>query len=171
MSRVMARLRRRQTEGTFVLQITSMIDIFVIMVFFLLKSYSASSVEDAGSVSQIRLPTSISQSSPVESLKLMVSKTGIFVDDKKVVELKDGKIGKEYMDEKDGQFIRALFEELDKQAEKSKGIAAVNEAVKFEGKVVVQADESLSYELLKKVMYTATLAGYNDLKLAAVKPE
>ncbi|HEX4922671.1 MAG TPA: biopolymer transporter ExbD [Bdellovibrionales bacterium] len=171
MGRAMARLRRRQSEGTFVLQITSMIDIFVIMVFFLLKSYSSSSVESAGSTSQIRLPTSISESSPVESLKLMVSKTGIFVDDKKVADLKDGKVGAEALDANDAQFIKPLFEALDKEAEKSKGIAAVNEAVKFEGKIVVQADESLNYELLRKVMYTATLAGFNDLKLAAVKPE
>lgn len=166
-----ARLRRRQSEGTFALQITSMIDIFTIMVFFLLKSYSTSSAVDAGAPSEIRLPSSISEAAPVESLKVMVSRSGIFVDNLKVVELKDGKIGKESTEDNDPQFIKALFEALDKQAQKSKDIAAVNEDVKFEGKIVMQADESLNYELLKKVMYTATLAGFNDLKLAAVKPE
>jgi biopolymer transport protein ExbD len=170
MGRAMLRMRRRNAEGTFVLQITSMIDIFVIMVFFLLKSYSASSIE-SGVSSDIRLPSSISQTSPVESLKLQVSKNAIFLDDKKIVDLKDGKIGKEAMDENDAQFIQALFVELEKHADKSKGIAAVNEEVKFEGKVIVQADEGLSYDLLKKVMYTATIAGYSDLKLAATKPE
>ena len=171
MSRAMARLRRRQNEGTFALQITSMIDIFTIMVFFLLKSYSTSSAINTGATTEIRLPSSISDSPSVESLRLMVSKTGIFVDDKKVLDLKEGKIGAEAVEANDPQFIRPLFEELDKHAEKSKGIAAVNEAVKFDGKIVVQADSGLNYELLRKVMYTATLAGYNDLKLAAVKPE
>lgn len=171
MSRSLARLRRRQTEGTFALQITSMIDIFTIMVFFLLKSYATSSVVNTGPSSEIRLPSSISDSAMVESLKLLVSKNGIFVDDKKVLELKDGKVGPESVEANDPQFLRPLFEALDKEAEKSKGIAAVNEAVKFEGKIVVQADEGLNYELLRKVMYTATLAGYNDLKLAAIKPE
>ncbi|MEQ1875144.1 MAG: biopolymer transporter ExbD [Bdellovibrionia bacterium] len=171
MGRAMARLRRRQTEGTFVLQITSMIDIFTIMVFFLLKSYSTSSVVNTGPSSEVRLPSSVSESASVESLKLTVSKSGIFVDDKKVIDLKDGTIAKESVESNDPQFIRPLFEELDKQAEKSKGIAAVNETVKFDGKITVQADSELNYELLRKVMYTATLAGYNDLKLAAVKPE
>jgi len=171
MSRALARLRRRQTEGTFALQITSMIDIFTIMVFFLLKSYSASSVVNTGPTSEIHLPSSMSETSAVESLKVIVSKTGIFVDDKKVLNLADGKIAKDQTENNDPQFIKALFEELDKQAQKSRDIASVNEDHKFEGKIVMQADEGLSYDPLKKVMYTATLAGYNDLKLAAVKPQ
>jgi biopolymer transport protein ExbD len=171
MGNTLSRLRRRQSEGTFALQITSMIDIFTIMVFFLLKSYSASSVVNTGPTSDIRLPTSNSETASVESLKVIISKTGIFVDDKKVIELKDGKMALGQAETNDPQFIKALFEELDKQAEKSRGIASVNSEVKFEGKIVMQADEGLSYDLLKKVMYTATLAGFNDLKLAAVKPE
>jgi biopolymer transport protein ExbD len=53
-------------------------------------------------------------------------------------------------------------------AKKTQEIAKQNESVKFEGKVVFQADQALNYALLKKVMYTAVLAGYSDFKLAVV---
>ena len=56
-------------------------------------------------------------------------------------------------------------------AEKSKEIADVNEEHEFDGKVVMQADSRLNYKTLKKVMYTASLAGYADMRLATIAYE
>jgi biopolymer transport protein ExbD len=44
----------------------------------------------------------------------------------------------------------------------------VNEEHEFDGKVVMQADSRLNYKTLKKVMYTASKAGYADMRLATI---
>ena len=117
---------------------------------------------------KLTLPASISTKDPTDVLKLVVSKAGIFVEDQKVADLLEGKLDVKDVDASDTQFIRALYTALDEQAKKARGIAAVNEEIEFDGKVIVQADRSLPYELLRKVMYTSMMAGYSDVKIAVV---
>lgn len=167
MGRTIRKYVDRRAEGTFKIQITSMVDMFVILLVFLLKSYSTSPVDLTPS-QNLTLPSSTSMKDPVDALKLVISKSGVFVEDKKVADLENGEISKTFLDGKDPMFIRTLYDELDKHAEKSKKIAKVNETVEFDGKAVVQADRDLSYSVLKKIMYTSMLAGYSDLKLAVV---
>lgn len=156
-----------RSPSTFKIQITSMVDMFVILLVFLLKSYSTSPVNITPN-GQLQLPSSTSTKDPTDVLKLVVSKAGIFVEDKKVVELNEGRLDVKDMDASDTQFIRSLYAELDTQAQKSKSIAKVNEEVEFDGKVIMQADRSLPYELLRKIMYTSMMAGYSDVKIAVM---
>lgn len=102
---------------------------------------------------------------------MVVSKSGIFVDDKKVVELTDGVLATGDVDTNDTQFIRALYSELDEQVKKSRTIASKNTELEFDGKVLMQAERSLPYEILRKVMYTSMLAGYSDVKIAVMLKE
>jgi biopolymer transport protein ExbD len=157
----------KRNPATFKIQITSMVDMFVILLVFLLKSYSTSPVNITPD-DNLRLPASSSMRDPVDALKLVVSKKGIFVDDKKVVDLEGGQINVKDVDASDTNFIRSLYTELDHAAEKSKSIAKVNDTVEFDGKVVMQADRDLPYELLRKVMYTSMMAGYSDVKIAVL---
>ncbi len=157
----------RRIPATFKIQITSMVDMFVILLVFLLKSYSTSPV-NLTQDDNVKLPVSSSTKDPVDALKVVVSKIGIFVDDKKVVDLDQGSIDVKDVDASDTNFIRALYTALDLEAQKSKGIAKVNETVEFDGKVVMQADRDLSYQLLRKVMYTSMMAGYSDVKIAVM---
>jgi len=144
-----------------------MVDMFVILLVFLLKSYSTSPVNITPS-ENLQLPVSTSTKDPVDVLKLVISKVGIFVEDKKVVDLKQGSLDVGDVDAADTQFIRTLYNELDEQAKKARKIASVNEEIEFDGKVVMQADRTLPYELLRKVMYTSMMAGYSDVKIAVV---
>jgi biopolymer transport protein ExbD len=163
-----SRLARTRTESSvYELNLTAMVDMFTIILIFLLRSYSSSAVQ-LTPADHLSLPASYTSSAPVEALKMVVGKHGIFVDDVKVMELKEGTLDKKDMHTKDPQFLRALFNELDKQAQKTRDIAAVNESIKFDGKIILQADKEISYAVLKKVMYTATIAGFNDVKMAAV---
>ncbi len=157
----------KRAPSTFKIQITSMVDMFVILLVFLLKSYSTSPVTINAS-NDLTLPASTSTKDPVDALKLVVSKTGIFVDDKKIVDIAQGNLTTKDIDSTDTNFIKALYEALDEQAKKSKNIAKQNETVEFDGKVVMQADRNLSYTLLRKVMYTSMLAGYSDVKIAVM---
>ena len=144
-----------------------MVDMFTIIIVFLLKSFSTSAVNITPQKG-LELPQSSSYVNPVEGVKLVVSKSGIYVEDKMVVGLNEGVLNPSQVEANDDQFIKALFEALDKQAEKSKQIADQNKDYKFEGKVIVQADSQLDYGLLKKVMYTSSMAGYGDMKLATL---
>ena len=157
----------KRSPSTFKIQVTSMVDMFVILLVFLLKSYSTSPVQITPS-DKLTLPTSSATKDPVDVLKMVVSKEGVFVDDKKIIGFKDGQVAVADMDAADTQFIRPLYTALDEQAQKARKIASVNDTVEFDGKVMVQADRKLPYELLRKVMYTSMMAGYSDVKLAVV---
>lgn len=168
--RGMGRYMDRRVASTFKIQITSMVDMFVILLVFLLKSYSTSPVNLTPS-DDLKLPISSSTKHPVEALKLVVSSNGIFVEDKRIVEMKDGVLANTAVDENDTQFIRALYTELDEQAKKTRTIASQNTELEFDGKVVMQAERSLPYDLLRKVMYTSMMAGYSDVKIAVMLKE
>tara|TARA_B100000749_G_C18450166_1_gene476196 strand:- start:32902 stop:33417 length:516 start_codon:yes stop_codon:yes gene_type:complete len=168
MRRVVDRMKKNNKKSTFVLQLTAMVDMFTIIIVFLLKSFSTSAVNITPQEGLL-LPVSSSYENPVEGVKLVISKKGIFVQDEQVVIFpEEGRLDKKDRDPKDPSFITTLFKALDKEAEKSKQIAEVNEEYKFDGKIVMQADETLPYSLLKKVMYTASMAGYADMKMAVM---
>lgn len=152
---------------TFKIQITSMVDMFVILLVFLLKSFSTSPVQITPNKNLV-LPESSASADPVDVIKLVVSKNGIFVEERKVVDLNAGELMAEDKDKTDAQFIRKLFDELDVQAKKTRQIASLNETVEFDGKILMQADRDLPYAILQKVMYTSMLAGYADMKLAVI---
>jgi len=160
----------RRIPSTFKIQITSMVDMFVILLVFLLKSYSSSPTHITPD-KNLTLPISSSSKQPVDALKMVVSQDAIFVEDKRVIELSKGQVDVKDVEPTDTNFIRALYNELDAQAQKSQAIAKVNETVEFEGKVIMQADRELPYEVLRKVMYTAMLAGYSDVKFAVMLNE
>jgi biopolymer transport protein ExbD len=166
-SRVMNRYVSRRSAGYFKIQITSMVDMFVILLVFLLKCYSTSPVIISPREG-LRLPESSSPTDPVDVLKMVVSRDGVFVDDKKVLTFTNGQVGKDDMETNDPQFIRKLYDALDERAKLAKSISQVNDSFEFDGKILVQADRTMPYNVLKRVMYTAMMAGYSDVKFAVV---
>lgn len=162
--------RRQKLPMNFKIQITSMVDMFVILLVFLIKSYSTSPVLISPSA-DIRLPASESQTNPVDVLKLIVSKSGVFVEGQKVIDLADGQINKKDIDNSDSNYIPELFKYLDAEARKTLEIAKINSTITFEGKILVQADKDLTYDLLQKVMHTSAVAGYSDVKFAVISNE
>jgi len=157
-------------KGTFVLQLTAMVDMFTILIVFLLKSFDTSPVQVSPS-QNIILPHSYSVAVPSEVLKVAISKKSIVVGDKEVVILIDGKVNEKDMDLSDPKFIKPLFEALDEQAKKTEAISKENKDHKFDGQIILQADKGLNYGILEKVFYTSSMAGYTDLKLATITYE
>lgn len=164
-------MRRRyqppKKKHTFALNITSMTDMFTILLVFLLQTYSTSDVEilpEAG----LRLPASSSSTNPVESIKLTVSKDLVKLDKTKIADMKNSAFDPKDIDPNDSNFILPIFNELDKltKDEKTKDQPAVKE-----GRILLQADSSLPYSVLRKVMYTASMAGYPQLKLVTLVGE
>ena len=165
--RGLSRYTDKRLPSTFKIQITSMVDMFVILLVFLLKSYSTSPVQITPS-DKLTLPASTAMKDPVDVLKLIVSKSGVFVEDKKIVDFNAGELASADLDANDQMFIRPLYNELDGQAQKSRSIANVNEEMQFDGKVLLQSDRDMPYSILRKIMYTSMLAGYSDVKIAVM---
>jgi uncharacterized membrane protein len=143
---------------------------FIILLVFLLKSFSTSAVIVNPS-SELRLSQSSVATDPVDVIKLVVSKKAVFVEGVKVADINENQFEKTQLDGSDKEFIRPLYEELDKKAQKSKDLSQINETVEFDGKVLMQIDRDLPYSVLKKVMYTSMLAGYYDVKFAVVSKD
>lgn len=160
-------LDRRAPSG-FKIQITSMVDMFVILLVFLLKSYSSSPVNITPKEG-LRIPESTAMADPVDVVKLIVSQDAIFLEDEKVLDMDKGNLPDGVTDQTDPSFIRSLYEALDERAKRAKAISEVNDSFEFDGTVLMQADRGLTYEVLQKVMYTSMMAGYADVKLAVVQ--
>ena len=93
----------------------------------------------------------------------------MFVEEKKVMDLVKGRIPASAADANDPSFLRSLYEALDERAKLAKSISKVNDSFEFDGKVLMQADRNLNYDVLQKIMYTSMMAGYADVKLAVAQ--
>lgn len=162
----MSRRRRFKmpTKGhsTFALNITSMTDMFTIMLVFLLQTYSTAEVEIKPE-NHLRLPTSNTTTNPVDGIRLTLSNDELKLDDKAVATLKEKQFASADVDMKDPNFLPTLFNELNKL-----NAADANKDPKKEGKILLQADAGLPYQTLRKVMYTASMAGFPQMKLVTM---
>lgn len=157
-------MRRRQKtvvkkNSTFTLNITSMTDMFTILLVFLLQSYSTSDVqiEPEG---KIRLPTSTSEANPTPGVKISLSKEELKFDKTVISKLEKADFTPADLEAHDNQFIKPLFNELQKvNAGKNE-----NDPKKIT-QILLQADRDLPYALVRKVFYTASMAGFPQLKM------
>ncbi|KYG62999.1 adventurous gliding motility protein S [Bdellovibrio bacteriovorus] len=165
--------RRRRFElptkknSTFTLNITSMTDMFTIMLVFLLQTYSTSEVQIIPE-NGLRLPQSASMVNPTEAIKLSLSKEALKIDQTKIADVKNADFLPQDLEDKDTNFIKPLFQELDRLA---KSESEKDKAFIKEGRILLQADRELPYATLRKVMYTASMAGFPQLKLVTLVGE
>ncbi|WP_413294405.1 ExbD/TolR family protein [Bdellovibrio sp. HCB185ZH] len=150
-------------NSTFALNVTSMTDMFTILLVFLLQSYSTSDVEIIPE-NGLRLPSSASTSNPVNAVKISISKEALKIDQTKIADVKDAEFLPQDLESSDTNFIKPLFDKLDHLAKNS----TEKEKWVKEGKILLQADKDLPYATLRKVMYTASMAGFPQLKLVTL---
>lgn len=167
MSIVKAMLRQSQSSKKEMLNITAMVDMMTILVVFLLKSMDATSIKTPPE--DLRLPAAATGDEPKEALLVQVSPKYILVNEKVILELVDGKIKAADVAQNDTYLIPALEKELLAEADKSILIQEkTNDLIKFKGTMFVQADKDLDYAILKRVLYTSSVAGFGDLQLATI---
>jgi biopolymer transport protein ExbD len=152
---------KTHNNTSFGLNITSMTDMFTIMLVFLLQTYSTSPVEIKPE-KNLRLPSSTAEINPTQALQLSINTEGIIQNGKTLVKIEKGVFAKETLDPNDSSFILPLFNELNKISKEAK-----SDDVK-EGRILLQADRDLPYETIRKVLYTASMAGFPKVKLATV---
>ncbi len=156
MSRRARRMQRhhKRKKSAIAFNMVSLMDIFTILVFFLLVS--SSDVEELQNNKSIRLPESTAEKKPKETLVIMVNNDDIIVKGRKVATAAD------VMNSKDAT-IPLLKQELDYQASRAQPREA---GEKFAGEVTIMGDRKIPYQLLKKIMVTCARSNYTKLSLA-----
>ncbi len=173
--------KRRKKHGTGeVLMLASMLDILMSILFFLLKNYSAT-VTDFALGKDISLPNSSALLPPMPALQLVVTQKAVMLDDKEICKILNGDIDPKDLYRGDGVTIIKLAQELKLQKERSQRFQQLQGAVDEEGKpvdpksfsgtIVMQADKALTFNILKKIIYTAGISDFVMLKLAVLKKD
>jgi biopolymer transport protein ExbD len=158
--------KRKRGESDFYLQITSLIDTLVIILVFMLMTIGSGSV-NLEMASNLKLPWSTQGMEIPQGVKLVARTTGIFLDEKMICPLNDSVVPSGQTSE-DGRKIVTLHQKLSEMARESQKQAAKT-GVKFEGKVLLQADKAVPLKTIKQILYSAARAGYNDFKFAVVR--
>ena len=150
------------------LQITSMADIFTILLVFLLKSYATGAISPT-SAKGLLLADAQASDVAVEALKLEVTENSVLVEGQPVLALKGFTF--EPKDILANGTSKTLSSALEQQRKRQLLIARANSDVKIDPKVIVIADKRVPYGTLKSVLASAAVHGYTDFKLAVVKSE
>jgi len=189
-STIRTRRGRKRIHKDFDLQLTSMMDILVIILVFLLKSYTVST-NSFSSVPGIQIPISKTQEMTPDSLHLIVTPDAITFENQRVVEFvktvdsleKDSTKAQSYafknedLDE-GGMRIARLYDALNRAREKAELLRAQSTArdekgnpLPFDGILAIQADKRVKYDTLRKIMYTAGAAQFRIFRLLAMRQD
>ena len=151
----MARNRPKITK----MNLTSLMDVFTILVFFLLVNSATTEVLEAPK--QIKLPDSAIETKPRETVVIFVSPNEVIVQGEPVALVEDILA----LDGK--QPIAGIGERLN---ELTQSIIGINTQVVAESQeVTILADKSVPFNVVKKVMSTCTSEGYTRISLAVMQ--
>ena len=140
--------RAKKISGT--LNMVSLMDIFTILVFFLLVN--ATSAEVLPSPQNITLPNSISEKIPLRNLVITVNEEDIRIQGRFVISVNKAMSSSR-------KTIKPLFDALRIKA------ASVKDITDKKG-VTIMGDKEIPFKLLKKIMLTCAGAEYTNISFA-----
>ena len=150
----MARHHKRNKQVA-TLNMVSMMDIFTILVFFLL--ISAGDQQSLPSLKDIKLPQSTAEQTPKENIVILVSKDSIKFQGKTITTTK--KVLSE-----NSSVIPELLASLNSLA-RERGKRSSEKDIKKSG-VTIMGDKEIPYVLLKKIMLTCASSDFTNISLA-----
>jgi biopolymer transport protein ExbD len=146
-------LQRGTKNEQMALQITSMADIFVIILVFLLKSYSIQGLPYEPTL-PLNPPVAKGRLENRESLKLEVSKKALSLGGESVVSMKDFRFSARDLD-REGTSVSL-----------KRALAKLHARNPKENRLMVVADQGSPYETIKAVLASAASEGFLDIQLA-----
>lgn len=159
---------KRPLGSEMTLQITSMADIFTIILVFLLKSFAGGNMTATpGPTTQ--LPVASTGAEASNALTVEISETAVVVDNEPVSPLKAFRFPAS--DIRENGLSKLLDHSFERQRKRQELISKSNADVKPDTHLLVMADKRVPYVTLKSVISTAAVHGYSDLKLVVVKKE
>jgi biopolymer transport protein ExbD len=154
----MTRLSRFRPKVTR-MNLTSLMDVFTILVFFLIMNSGPTEVLDPGGLD---LPESVIETKPSETVVINVGTEHVLVQGEPVIRIADilatggGDI----------EPIMARLAEL-----QSRVIGVRTQAVAESPAVTILADKSIPFSIVKQIMSTCTAQGYTRISLAVIQKE
>lgn len=161
------KMRFVRTEKPPGLMLTSLLDMFTIILIFLIVSFEAEDYEfklDPG----LTLPQSSASSVLKPAINLAITPDSLKIDSEEIVKLDQGKFQEQYHDQGE---IPIVVERLkvahDRIREReAAGLLGDDEDPAI---VLVQADKGLDYKTLFLVLRSASVAGFDKYRLAIMK--
>ncbi len=156
-SRRIKRMSRNRMKIT-KMNLTSLMDVFTILVFFLLVN--SGSVELLEAPKDVKLPESREESKPRETVVIFVSRENVLVQGKIVAYVDDileGQAGT--MDP-----LTARLAEL-----KENIVGPSTMTVAKSQEVTILADKSVPFVVVRKIMSACTVEGYENVSLAVIQ--
>ncbi|MDY0066973.1 MAG: biopolymer transporter ExbD [Steroidobacteraceae bacterium] len=158
-ARRMERRHARSRRGAG-LNLVSLMDIFTILVFFLLVN--SAEVQSLETPKDIQLPESVAENKPRETVVVYVSRDQVLVQGRPIVTLAEAA-------SQEGNIIEPLKAALQEQTDRMLRASAAADAINRE--VTILGDRELPYRVLKKIMATCTEADYGKLSLAVIQKQ
>ena len=147
-------LRKSRNQSLVDMNLVSLIDIFTILIFFLLSN--SAEIQALPNSKAVKLPESVADQSPKETVVVVVNDSDILVQGRKVASVAEAMSTQEDM-------IAPLKAELD--------IQASHEMIRRENApenkpITIMGDKNIPYRLLRKVMYTCARASFSEVSFA-----
>jgi biopolymer transport protein ExbD len=137
------------------LSLTSLMDVFTILVLYLLVNQSSGTVLDPPK--DIKLPDSIVEAQPRETLLVSVSDEQVVVDGVLTATVQ------QILDDED-DLIEPIRDRMAQQREGT--ISSSEQAVDQSTEVTIMANKAVHFKVLKRVMTSCTAAGFTKISLA-----
>ena len=148
----------KRNKGAGGLNLVSLMDIFTILVFFLLVN--SSDVETLPNADELQLPESIAEQKAKETVVILIGEEDLIVQGTPVAKIADVMRIK-------GNDIPALRQALKSQNDRVLRREAKDDVAGRE--VTIMGDKEIPYRLLKKVMATCTQSDYGQISLAVLQ--
>ena len=148
--------QRQKKQQVAQLSLTSLMDIFTILVFFLLVN--AQNPVQMPSLKDLTLPRSSTSDGIESSLTLVISQNEIRIHDK---------IVSGFDPTAENQDLQALAQALGQERDKQKPVQVVNGAPQYQ--VVIMADQKTPYAVLKQVMRTCAEQQFGQISFAVLR--
>jgi len=157
-TRRMQRMGRNRHKRLPVLNLTSLMDVFTILVFFLLVNSSSSEV--LAPPKNITLPDSVVETKTKETVVILVTEETIMVQGEVVVSVEDVAHSKQ----------DAIVEISNKlESVKQNVIGVSTKTVAKSREVTILSHKKVPFKVLRKVMSSCTFAGYENISLAVIQ--
>jgi biopolymer transport protein ExbD len=153
--RRLKRMTRSKRNKPPALNLVSMMDIFTILVFFLLVNQSSS--EELPSPDIIKLPDSVSEQKPEQTIVVLVTPDQVMINGEIIATASETLSLEE-------AYVPAIRDRL--QVEAGRVISQLDTVSERSRQVVIMGDKQIPFKLLKKIMASCTEAGYEKISLA-----
>jgi len=154
-TRRLKRMARAKRNRMGALNLTSLMDVFTILVLYLLVNQSA--VEVVEPPKDIKLPDSVVEAKPRQTVVMMVSEQQILIQGEPVASYDD------VLNNKSG-VVEPVRETLLRLKDKAIGVNTETAAKSKE--VTIMAHRTVPFKVLKTLMSSCTSAGYSTISLA-----